>query len=128
MVPDLFFPCAAKSLMPGELCPQSLSGADFSECLHTVFRLHGFGFLTEEQGTIGVVNVCRPLVAILLFQCLQRHPQPSPRGFRRLCLQQRSVRFYTGVNVLGGTSGTNVPPKTGDTSGIIHSFPRTTPF
>lgn len=66
MVPDLFFPCVAKSLMPGVLFPQSLSGADFSECLHTVFRLRGFGFLMEEQDTIGVADVCRPLVAILL--------------------------------------------------------------
>lgn len=40
-----------------------------------------------------------------------------------MCLQRHSVRFYTGVNVLGGTSGMNVPPKTGDTNVIVHSCP-----
>lgn len=80
MSPDLFFPCVAKSLMPGVLFPPSLSGAGFSECLHTVFRLHGFGFLTEEQDTIGVVNVCLPLVAILLFPVpLKTSPAQSKR-------------------------------------------------
>lgn len=83
-----------------------LSAADFSESLHTGLRLRGFGFLTEEQGTHGVVNVCMPLEVILVFP---KTPLAQPKSFRSLCLQQHSVRFYTGVYQLGGIYGTNVP-------------------